>query len=242
MSHRLPVGRGTLAAGARSLDESDRHYLVRVRRARVGDAVELFDGAGWRAAATISELTGERLVLAVDDPTESGVESPIESIMLLSIITGDRMELAIQTLVELGVNRVEPVVAARSVGRLEARRAATRQQRYQAVAADAARQCGRATIPEVRPVRPLLEAVAEVEAELKLVFWARSEAPGLSAHGPAASIAMLVGPEGGLEVGEVDAARAAGFVPARLGPRILRAETAAIAAATAVQLAFGDLG
>jgi 16S rRNA (uracil1498-N3)-methyltransferase len=242
MSHRLPVAPGTLAAGARALGDADRHSLLRVRRARAGDPVELFDGAGWRASAVIAELTADRLVLQVDAPSESSVESPLALTVLLSLIKGDRMELAIQKLVELGVSGIQPVIAARSVVRLDERRAASRHQRYQAVATDAARQCGRARVPEVAPIRPLLEAVRDTEAALKLVFWARSHQGGLTAHGPAPTVAALIGPEGGLEVGEVEAALAAGFVETRLGPRILRAETAAIAAAAAIQLAFGDLG
>jgi 16S rRNA (uracil1498-N3)-methyltransferase len=242
MSHRLPVPPGSLAPGARVLEDADRHYLIRVRRARAGDAVELFDGTGWRAAATIAELTAERVVLAVGEPSESGLESALELTVLLSLIKGDRMELAIQKLVELGVSRIQPVVAARSVVKLDPRRAAARHQRYLAVATDAARQCGRARVPELGPIRPLPEAVEDTDAALKLVFWERSTHPGLSAHQPVRSVAVLVGPEGGLEPAEIDIARQAGFVEARLGPRILRAETAAIAAAAAIQLVFGDLG
>lgn len=242
MSHRLPVPPGSLGPGTRVLDDGDRHYLIRVRRARAGDAVELFDGTGWRAPATIAELSAERVVLEVGAPSESGLESALELTLLLSLIKGDRMELAIQKLVELGVSRIQPVVAARSVVKLDERRAATRHQRYLTVATDAARQCGRARVPELLPVQPLLQAVEAADAALKLVFWERSTHPGLSAHQPADSVAALVGPEGGLEAAEVHAARQAGFVEARLGPRILRAETAAIAAAAAIQLVFGDLG
>lgn len=242
MSHRLPVAPGSLAPGARVLDDSDRHYLIRVRRARPGEAVELFDGTGWSAAATIAELTAERVVLEVGEPSESGLESALELTVLLSLIKGDRMELAIQKLVELGVSRIAPVIAARSVVKLDERRATSRHQRYVAVATDAARQCGRTRVPEIAPIRPLTEAVATADAALKLVLWEQSDRPGLSAHAPASSVALLIGPEGGLEADEVAQARQAGFVEARLGPRILRAETAAIAAAAAAQLVFGDLG
>jgi len=153
------------------------------------------------------------------------------------------MELAIQKSTELGVAAVRPVVTVRTDAAARPALHGTRQERWDKVASGAAAQSGRAFVPDVAPTAPLAELLKEPFAGRKVLLW---EAPGqrpLRELGPIGSaVLLLVGPAGGWEPSEVEQILAAGFEPAALGPRILRAETAAIAAVAAVQALWGDLG
>ncbi len=235
-----------LAAGDLELTGDDYHYLIRVRRLAAGDQVELFDGAGRAANAELTAVMADRATLRVAEPREVEAQSAVEITVILSLIKGDRTEWAIQKLVELGVNRIVPTRAERCVVRLEGKRAEERHRRYVAVATDAARQCGRATVPDIAPVADLAGALAAVPAgTLRLMLWeqARGESLRTAVEAAAGSpgIAILVGPEGGFTPAEAEFAAAAGWRPVGLGPRILRSETAAIAAAAVVAAAVGNL-
>ncbi len=242
---RLAVAPGSLAAGPRELVGADHHYLFRVRRLPEGAPVELFDGAGLRARGRVRTVERDRAVVDLDPPEPAPVEAPLAITVLVSLIKGERMDWCVQKLVELGAARVVPVRAARSVVRLAGARAEARQRRLQSIAAAAARQCGRAVVPEVAPVTDLADAVAEaaVGAELCLLLDETEPERGLAAlvRPPLASAALLIGPEGSLTDDERALAARAGFEAVGLGPRILRAETAAIAAVAALQLLAGDL-
>lgn len=241
---RLAVAPGSLAAGPREITGTDHHYLFRVRRLPEGALVELFDGAGLRARGRVRVVERDRAVVDLEPPEPAPVEAPLAITALVSLIKGERMEWCVQKLVELGAARVVPVRAARSVVRLDGARAEARQKRLQSIAADAARQCGRAVVPEVAPIADLAPAVAEAAgAELCILLDETEPERGLAAlvRPPLASAAVLIGPEGSLTDEERAVAARAGFEAAGLGPRILRAETAAIAAVAALQVLAGDL-
>ncbi len=245
MSCRLYVT-PPLAPGERTLTGEDHHYLFRVRRLRPGDQVVLFDGEGHQAEAIVTAIAADTATVAVGAVAASPSTPRPHVVVLQALIKNERMDWCVQKLVELGVAAIVPVAAARSVVKLEPQRAERRQSRLAAIARDAARQSGRTTVPEIRPVQPLADAVASVaDSDLKLLLWARARDVSLRHSLPGAApdrIAILIGPEGGFEIDEVDCARAAGFVPVGLGPRTLRAETAAITAVAALGFALGDLG
>jgi 16S rRNA (uracil1498-N3)-methyltransferase len=240
MACRLYLAPGSLRTGPLRVGGADYHYLVRVRRLRAGDDIVLFDGAGWEAAARIVEVASQDALLEVASLRAAPPASRPSLTFLISLIKGDRTDWALQKLTELGVDRIVPVVAERSVVR-PGKRAAARHARYLAIVRAAAQQCGRADVPDVAPIQPLAEAVAAVPAAaLRLVLWERAGDSLRSILDRAASdaVAVLVGPEGSLTEGELALTTAVGWIPARLGQRILRAETAAIAAAAALDYAL----
>lgn len=222
----------------------DHRYLARVLRAKPGQEVTLFDGAGGEVLARVGRIgpaETELLLGARRSPERSGAASPTVPIVLLAAVPrGGRMDLLVQKTSELGVSRLVPVLTARSVARPEPDRRA----RWEKIAREAARQCGRADVPEVEVPVELGAAFAAAELpDLRIAFFERESDRALrSVLAEPRPTALLVGPEGGFTDGEMEAARAAGFVPVGLGPRILRAETAAIVAVALVQHAYGELG
>ena len=242
---RLLVPAGSLAAGARRVEGEDHHYLFRVRRLRAGDELVLFDGAGLEATGRVLRVDPRGADLELDDLREAAGAGGARLTVALAILKGDRTDWCLPKLVELGVGRIIPLVTERSVVRLDGERASRRRERYQAQARAAAQQCRGALVPVVEPVARLPEALTALEgADLKLLLWEEARAIPLRSALPAAppaAAAILVGPEGGFSEEEADRARAAGFAPVGLGPRILRAETAAVAAAAILAYAFGDI-
>jgi 16S rRNA (uracil1498-N3)-methyltransferase len=173
---------------------------------------------------------------------EARPESPLTVVLAVSPLRGDRMELVVQKATELGVAEIRPVITVRTDAAARPALKGSRQERWDKVASGAAEQCGRAVVPLVAPTTTLPVLLAEPFEGLKLLFLERSGPAPLSELPRPQRVLMLVGPAGGWEDGEVAQATGAGFVSAGLGPRILRAETAALAAVSAVQVLWGDLG
>lgn len=243
---RLFVAPERLAAGELELRGDDHRYLARVLRLAAGADVELFDGDGRVATARVVAVTERATRLAVAAPRPAPDRVGPELRVLLPLIKGDRTEWAIQKLVELGVDHVTPIATERGVVRVPADRAEARRARFEAVARGAARQCGRATVPVVAPIAALADAIAaRPPGALAVVAWEGERERPLRAALPAdppEAVVVLVGPEGGLTDDELAAAQASGFVPVGLGPRVLRAETAAVAAIAILAHLLGDLG
>ncbi len=241
---RLLVEPGSLRAGAREVIGDDHHYLFRVRRLAAGDRLVLFDGEGAEAEAAVLSAGPRAGSLEVSPPRTVTAAAPRLTV-LLSIIKGERMDWCLAKLVELGVGRIAPLAAERSIVRLEPGRAGRRLERYRAQVRAAAQQSRCALVPHVAPVGGLeagLELVAD--AGLKLLLWEDPRAIPLRSALPAeapAAVAVLVGPEGGFTAAEVERATAAGFVAVSLGRRILRAETAAVASAAILAYALNDV-
>lgn len=235
---RLHVPPDRLREGRAALSAEELHYLRDVLRLAPGDAVEVFDGAGGAWEGTLA--AGEAAVLL---GPRRAVAAPAARVHLaFALAKGEKNDLVVQKAVELGAARLLPFAAARSVVRLDAERGAERARRWRRIAEEAARQCGRADVPEVAAPAPLA-AVLAAAAGLRIVAFDAGGEPLAAALDPAAVGHLLVtGPEGGLTAEEVGACVAAGGRVARLGPRILRAETAALAAAALVQHRLGDLG
>lgn len=229
---RLLVAPGTLAPGDRTVDGEDYVYLFRARRLAVGDPVVLFDGAGREADAAVASVDDERAVLAVG-PVRQATRPGPHITVIQAVVKGERMDWCLEKLVEVGADAIVPVETARTVVRLDAAKRAGRRERHRALAEAAARQCGRADLPAIAEVAPLAAALAAVDAEVRVV--AQPGAPALRVA-PAASLAILVGPEGGLAPEEVALAERHGFTPVSLGPTILRAETAGLILVAAYRL------
>ena len=238
-SRRVHLPPERIGEGRADLTEGARHYLRDVLRLAPGDAVELFDGRGAAWDATVGPgfealRLGARREVAPGGP-------PIH--LLFALAKGEKNELVVQKATELGVARLSPWAAGRSVVRLDAEKGAERADRWRRIAAEAARQCGRADLPAVDAPAPLAAALAALPPGFLVVaLHGEGGAPlGALALGGAPGVAAVVGPEGGLTEEELAACRAAGALHATLGPRTLRAETAAIAVVALLQAQVGDL-
>ena len=223
------------------LSEERAHYVKTVLRLRRGAELVVFDGKGDEFEAVIDQLSRAESRLSLRQRRSRSAESPLPLHLGLGISRGDRMDLVIQKAVELGVSAVSPLVAERTVVRLDGERRASRWAHWQRVAQSACEQCQRNRMPEVAEPQDLGRWLATVRGTRLLLDPAsRQSLRGLQ---PAPEgVVLLSGPEGGFSSHERAQAEAAGFMAIRFGPRILRAETAAIAALAAVQLLWGDLG
>ena len=234
-----------LAGGRVTFDAGESRHLARVLRLRPGDTVIATDGAG-RDYTVRLESVGETATGTVIAEAAGVAASPLAITLIQGVPKGDKMEAIVRAATELGVARVRPALCERTIVRLEASRWRERARRWQRVAREAAKQCGRAVIPEVETPRPLAEWLALGEqADLALCLWEGGGTPlatVLAAAVAPRSVVLVIGPEGGLAATEVEAARAQGFTVASLGPRILRTETAGPALVAIVQSRFGDLG
>jgi len=232
-----------LAAGTRVILEGNAaSHVTRVLRLRVGEALTLFNGAGGEYAASIEAARGGRLTVAVGEPRAVERESPLSLTLAQGVSRGERMDLVVQKATELGVSGIVPLFTERSVVRLGAQQAERKLNHWRAIAIAACEQSGRNRLPKVAPpvsLADLLRSGAEREGgRLLLSPGATSRLDALPR--PATSVTVLIGPEGGLTNAEQEAAVTAGFLPVRLGPRVLRTETAAIAALALLQREFGD--
>ncbi len=231
-----------------TLTGDDAHHLGFTLRARAGDRVVVVDPAHRVAEMEVSSFTADSVTLRLVRPLEADTESPLRLTLAMCLPKGDKMDFIVQKAVELGAAAIAPLTAANCVVRYDAAKAAARREKWQRVAREAAKQCGRSAIPEVAPIRPLTgwleEAAAggaerifmayEGEREQPLKEWLRGFTSG--------AVTALVGPEGGFDPGEVRRARELGVATVSLGPRVLRAETAALAVLAIAQYERGDLG
>lgn len=223
------------------LPERAAHHAGRVLRLRVGDAIALFNGDGNDYAATITRATRDVVTAEITAVTPRDRESPLDVTLAQSVSSAERMDYTLQKAVELGVRRIQPLTTERSIVRLDKERAARKHAHWRNVVWSACEQCGRARVPEVSPTQPLgewsdqlpddaLKLILSPLAERRLKDLSLSERP----------IVLLAGPEGGFSDNDLAIAARAGFTPVQLGPRILRTETAALAALAALQTLAGD--
>ena len=238
---RVYVPEAIPAHGIFEAPPEQAHHLAHVLRLTAGDVLVVFDGRGLEYPAVIERIGKSRVTLRVSEPNEVDRESPLAVTLAQGISSGERMDYTVQKAVELGVHAIQPLATERSVVRLSAERAAKRVAHWQAIAASACEQCGRNRVPEVSAVATVTSWLAQVPADaLRLTLSPGAESTLHEIVRPKGAVVLLVGPEGGLSPREQDDARAAGFVPLRLGPRVLRTETAALAAMAAMQALWGD--
>ena len=243
MKTRLFVS-GQLINGGKLLLEGDRaRYLGRVLRLAVGDEVSLFNGEGPEWSATIGAMTRSTATLHIGESHEVGTESALKIHLVQGISRGERMDFVVQKATELGVKRITPVLTEYGVVKLDAARAEKRRDHWQSVAANACEQSGRTRVPLIDAPMTLKnwfgDKPAQVDSELILTPGATAPLTGIAA--PTTKVCVLIGPEGGFSQGEYEDAAASGFAAVSLGPRVLRTETAAVAALTVMQSLWGDL-
>ncbi len=247
-----------LASGATiELPGGTGQHLVRVLRLKPGDALRAFDGTGGEYDAQIDTVQRSKVSVRIGEHHAVERESPLDITLLQGIARGEKMDLILQKATELGVTRIVPVTSQRSNVRLTGETAAQKREHWQGVVASACGQCGRNRLPQVVQPTGLAEAVQYASHGLKLVLVPDEDArdPGAARRGTDAGadlgvrldaalspVTLLVGPEGGFDPAELRVANLAGFAPCSLGPRILRTETAALAAIAALQFAAGSLG
>jgi 16S rRNA (uracil1498-N3)-methyltransferase len=224
-----------------TLTGSAARHLTRVLRLRPGQALTLFNGRGGEYAATLEALHGESVAVAVGEMSAIERESPLTLTLAQGVSRGERMDLIVQKATELGASRIVPLLAERSVVRLSASQAARKLEHWRAVAIAACEQSGRNRLPELSPPLSLSEFVSGAAGTTRLLLSPTGTMSLDDVPRPAAGMTVLIGPEGGLTDHEQQAALRAGFVAVRLGPRVLRTETAAIAALALLQREFGDL-
>ena len=226
-----------------ALSEDGANHVGRVLRMQPGDQLELFDGSNHIYQAVINAVTKKSVDVDILSRQLDDRESPLAIHLGQVISRGERMEFTIQKSVELGVNVITPLWSERCGVKLDGERMEKKIQQWQKIAIAACEQCGRNKIPEIRPLMKLQQWCAEQDDTLKLNLHPRAThsirtLPAI----PAAGVRLLIGSEGGLSPQEIAQTEQQGFVEVLLGKRVLRTETAAMAAITALQVCFGDLG
>lgn len=232
-----------LALGARvNLPKDAAHHAVRVLRMDVGEVVSLFNGDGQVYRAKILRLDKQDVVVTIEQSTAVSNESPLHITLVQGISSGERMDFTLQKSVELGISAIQPIQAERSVVKLSAERKEKRLRHWQNIVAAACAQCGRNVVPEVMPAMGLTDWLSgQAPGEALRIHLSPDAESGLrDLKNPTRPIVLAVGPEGGFSAHEHAALRQCGFVAVKLGPRVLRTETAALAALAALQICWGD--
>ena len=233
-----------LASGAEiELGADPARYLGKVLRLRTGEEIRVFNGDDGEFTATIKRLGKSVAVMAVGAAVESNAESPLKTHLVQGISRGERMDFVVQKATELGVKRITPVLTEYGVVKLDTKRAAKRRDHWQGVAESACEQSGRTRPPLIDAVIPLNGwfGARPKEADLDLILRPDAAQSLATLTAPQTKLCLIVGPEGGFSHAEYDDAAAAGFQPVSLGPRVLRTETAAVAALAIAQATWGDL-
>ncbi|MBE0625748.1 MAG: 16S rRNA (uracil(1498)-N(3))-methyltransferase [Burkholderiales bacterium] len=233
----LPLSPGSEIA----LPEYAARHAVTVLRLQVGDTVHLFNGGGGEYRASLVAVNKREARVRLAGFLAAERESPVDITLALGISAGERMDYSLQKATELGVTAIQPLATERSVVKLAGERADKRLQHWQHVVIAACEQCGRNRVPAVAPVQKFYAYLAAPDRNKRLLLLSPGASTSLKRVAPAASAVLLIGAEGGLAPAEYEAALAGGFEPVSLGPRILRTETAPVAALAVLQALWGDL-
>jgi 16S rRNA (uracil1498-N3)-methyltransferase len=232
-----------LAPGdALTLDDAKRHHLGTVLRLGAGAPVTLFNGDGHEYDARVEQAERKRMTLTVQAARAPQRESPLAITLWQAVARGDRMDFALAKAVELGVTAIRPVFAERGKVRLDGSRLEKKQAHWQSKVESAAEQSGRLVCPRVEPALALSQALdANPDDDRLRLVLAPTATHGLASIARRDRIDLLIGPESGLSNAEIEATTANGWQPITLGPRVLRTETAGMAALAALQTIWGDL-
>ena len=222
------------------LEAAAAHHIAKVLRARVGDSITLFNGSGLDWQCAITDLQKRGVTVSVGKASNPNTESPLKTELGLCLSKGDRFDWAIQKATEAGITNITPLFSDRVDVKLPSDRIAKRIAHWQQIVRSACEQCGRAKVPQVFDPVPLSAWVQEQVTDAKL-FLHHREIGAVPETRPT-SIALLVGPEGGLSDVDRNRAREAGFIGVRLGPRVLRTETAPLVALSILGARWGDMG
>ena len=237
--HRFYALPAQITNSSITLDNDESHHLARVLRLLPGAVVFVFDGTGNEYECKIAQVSKSKTELNVIAQLSNEVESPLQLTLGQALIKSDKFDWVVQKATELGVTRIVPLITEHS----EFRKADGREQRLQRwrrIALEATKQCGRRKLPEISDVQNFQQFCEQQIAGQRLIFSERGGS-GIASLAAAATISIAIGPEGGWSKAEIDLANAQGFIALSLGNRILRTETAALAALALVQYQLGDL-
>jgi len=223
-----------------ALPEPAAHHVVHVLRRRNGDSLILFDGWGGEYPATIDKLEHAGVHVCLGARIDVDRESPLQVTLAQGIARGTRMDYAIQKAVELGVSTIAPLLTHRTTIKLSGERRRKKEQHWQGIIISACEQSGRNRVPTLEPVMSISDWLELPQSGAACVLCADAPENFTDIAAAGRDITLLVGPEGGLDDAEIQTAERAGYRPARIGPRTLRAETVAIAALAVIQATAGD--
>ena len=234
----LPTG------GLFDLPPDAAHHAARVLRLREGDRVEMFDGLGNACHGVIAEIGGKRVTVGGIAASNIDRESQLRVLLAQALSSSEKMDWVIQKATELGVAEIQPLATERSVARLSAERAAKRTEHWQQVAIAACEQCGRNLLPEIHAPLDIMVWLQQMRAapDSKFILLPQGAAALHEQDKPQAKAVLLIGAEGGFTQAESESALLCGFTAIRLGARVLRTETAAVAGLAALQTLWGDFG
>jgi 16S rRNA (uracil1498-N3)-methyltransferase len=232
--------------GLLKVEGSEVRHIRRVLRLKVGDRLILFDGSAKEYEGIIVEESPSSVVMKVENVSSPAKESPLEITLAQSLLKGEKMEYLIQKATELGIKKIIPFFSSRSVPLLDKSQRLRRYHRWEKIAIEACKQCGRIVVPKVEPLQDYSEMLGMAPSEtLRLILWEK-KGQGLKevlqGSKGMTRIFFMVGPEGGMSDAEVGEAEKAGFIPITLGKRILRSETAGLCLLSILQYEWGDLG
>jgi len=226
-----------------SIEGSAASHIGRVLRLKTGDEITLFNGEGGEYSATLTTIERQTVRALVGEFNPRECESPLPITLAQGVSRGERMDYTLQKSVELGINRIIPLTTERCGVKFDAKRAEKRRQHWQGIIISACEQCGRNRIPELLPVTSLSHWLGQQHNEaLQLVLHHRATQSLRQLAPSSEPISLLIGPEGGLSDNEIENAVQCGFQGIQFGPRVLRTETASVAALAALQTHWGDLG
>lgn len=227
---------------------SNAAHIKKVLRMKSGDRIELFDGRGFEYEARIENLLAGSIEVSITKRFLSASESPVQIIVAQALLKDRKMDSLTRQLTEIGITKLIPFTSIRSVPRPDKKRLSARRKRWEKIAIEALKQCRRGIVTRIGETITFNDVIKiDDECDLKIVFWENESKPVSYAVQQVhdrhyKKILAVLGPEGGFTEKEIEDARACGFVTASLGPRILRAETATVAACTILQYLFGDMG
>jgi 16S rRNA (uracil1498-N3)-methyltransferase len=213
-----------------------------VLRLRTGEQVQLFDGEGRECHGVIEDLSGKQVVIGGITEVDVNRESPLRVILAQALSSSEKMDWVIQKATELGVTEIQPLATERSVAKLSAERAAKRTEHWQQVVIAACEQCGRNVLPIIHPPLDIMLWLQQIRTEKtsKFILLPQGASSLQTQEKPQVAVNLLIGAEGGFTVAESDSALLCGFTPIKLGARVMRTETAAVAGLAVLQTLWGD--
>jgi 16S rRNA (uracil1498-N3)-methyltransferase len=228
--------------GSFNLPPDAAHHAARVLRLRAGDTVEIFDGNGHEYHCIISDISGKQTIIDIINQKEVERESPLSVLLAQAMTSSEKMDWVIQKATELGAAEIQPLATERSVARLSQDRVVKRGEHWQQVAISACEQCGRNMLPQIHPPLDIMVWLQQMRTSqcCKFILHPKESLSMRTQDKPQGTVILLIGPEGGFTEAEYQSAILCGFIPIRLGARVLRTETAAIAGLAALQTLWGD--
>ena len=243
---RFYVPQPRIEKGMLRVEGEEVRHIRKVLRLRAGDEITVFDGLGKEFEGTIVEEGRSSVVITIANTYSSKRDSPLEVTLAQSLLKGEKMDYLIQKATELGVQEIVPFLSSRSVPLLEKSKRVNRHHRWERIAVEASKQCGRGVVPKIESLHDYSEMLQKASPNsLRLILWEREGAKLkeiLERSKERKKVFFIVGPEGGFSDGEVEEARGGGFIPVTLGRRIVRAETASLCFLSILQYEQGDIG